>query len=256
MDKSESYAHEIPNNDEFRRIRESWRSKLGFSKNLREKAIELTIAANEFQYGYLWEWCGVPIIRHPDDIVLQQEIMWALRPTHVIETGIARGGSLVLSSSLMEMIGTKSNVLGIDIQILGHAIDSLAPWTIDGRVKIIECDSTSSIAASSVKEFLEEAHEPTLLVLDSNHSHDHVLNELNTLAPLLPIGSVVMVADTIIEEMPIEYYPNRPWGRGNNPLSAVNEFLKSNKDFDLDDRWAKRSLMGECRDGILVRTKS
>jgi cephalosporin hydroxylase len=228
---------------------------MGNSQELRDRAIELTVTSNKFQYGYQWEWCGVPIIRHPDDIVLQQEIMWSLKPTHVIETGVARGGSLTLSSSLMEIAGYQSKVLGIDIQILPHAIEALKPWTLDGRIELLESDSTSSIAINATKVFLGNTQTPVLLVLDSNHSHEHVLNELQTLAPLLPVGSTVIVADTIVEEMPEDYYPNRPWGRGNNPLTAVKKFLNLNSDFQLDLRWSRRSLMGECRDGILIKVK-
>jgi cephalosporin hydroxylase len=256
MEKSASYSNDIPNETEFNNSRNLWRSKMGDSKPLRNKAIDLTIASNEFQYGYQWEWCGVPIIRHPDDIVLQQEIMWNLKPTHVIETGVARGGSLTLSSSLMETAGNQSKVLGLDIQILPHAINALQPWTIDGRIELLETDSTSSIAIKTVRGFLGWNQTPALLVLDSNHSHEHVLNELQALAPMLPIGSIVIVADTIVEEMPEDYYPNRPWGRGNNPFTAVKEFLNLNSDFQLDQRWCRRSLMGECRDGVLIRTKN
>lgn len=256
MEKSASYSNDIPNETEFNNSRNLWRSKMGDSKPLRNKAIDLTIASNEFQYGYQWEWCGVPIIRHPDDIVLQQEIMWNLKPTHVIETGVARGGSLTLSSSLMETAGNRSKVLGLDIQILSHAIKALQPWTIDGRIELLETDSTSSIAVKTVRGFLGGNQTPALLVLDSNHSHEHVLNELQALAPMLPVGSIVIVADTIVEEMPEDYYPNRPWGRGNNPFTAVKEFLNLNPDFQLDQRWCRRSLMGECRDGVLIRTKN
>ena len=256
MEKSASYSHEIPDGSEFTGTRNLWRTDMGNSQELRDRAIELTVTSNKFQYGYQWEWCGVPIIRHPDDIVLQQEIMWSLKPTHVIETGVARGGSLTLSSSLMEIAGYQSKVLGIDIQILPHAIEALKPWTLDGRIELLESDSTSSIAINATKDFLGNNQTPSLLVLDSNHGHKHVLNELQALAPIFPIGSIVIVADTIVEEMPEDYYPNRPWGRGNNPLTAVKEFLELNSDFQMDQRWSRRSLMGECRDGILIRVST
>jgi cephalosporin hydroxylase len=253
MDKSSSYSHDIPNASEFTKSRSEWRTKMGDSVELRNKSIQLTIASNEFHYGYQWEWCGVPIIRHPDDIVLQQEIMWKLKPKHVIETGVARGGSLVLSASLMEMVGNHSKVLGLDIQILPHATEALDSWIVSGRVQLVECDSASLIAINAVKDFLGGTQEQVLLILDSNHSHAHVLGELQALAPMLPIGSVVIVADTIVDEMPSDYYLDRPWGPGNNPLTAVKAFLDANPEFQIDERWSRRSLMGECRDGILIR---
>ena len=253
MEKSISYEQEIPNADEFLKLRDDWRAQMRTANELREKAIGLTILSNKFNYSYQWEWCGVPIIRHPDDMALQQEIMWSIKPTHVVETGVARGGSLVLSAMLMEMCGAHSQVLGLDNQIMPHAKASLEPWTITGKIVLLECDSASEIAVTRVQNFLNGVLHPVLLVLDSNHSHAHVLNELNALAPLLPIGSIIMVADTIIEEMPKDYYPNRPWGTGNNPSSAIREFLERNKNYKIDSRWARRSLMGECRDGILIR---
>ena len=253
MKKSKAYSHDIPNASEFEDLRESWRIKMGDSRELREKAIQLTIASNEFLYGYQWEWCGVPIIRHPDDIVLQQEIVWKLRPTRIVETGVARGGSLVLSACLLEICGIKGRVLGLDIEIMQHAIDSLKPWLARNRIEVLECDSASKIAVESVRNFLNDDVSPALLILDSNHSHEHVLSELSVLGPLLPRGSIVIVTDTIIQEMPDGYYPDRPWGRGNNPRTAIIEFLNSNPEFEIDSRWSRRSLMGECRDGILIK---
>jgi cephalosporin hydroxylase len=179
--------------------------------------------------------------------------MWNLKPTRVIETGVARGGSLVLSASLMSMIGTVPRVLGLDIQILPHAHGSLKRWTDEGDIELFEGDSTSDAAIIRVKTFIKNVSEPCLLILDSNHSHEHVLSELNSLAPLLPIGSIVMIADTIVEEMPENYYPNRPWGRGNNPYTAVQQFLQANPNYAMDLKSARRSLMGECRDGIIIR---
>ncbi len=253
MNDSGVYSNEIPDSDVFSVQRGKWRGQLAESKSLREQAVQLTIESDKFKYGYQWEWCGVPIIRHPDDIVLQQEIMWSLKPSKVIETGIARGGSVVLSHSLLRMIGGSGEVLGLDIQILPHTFSSLAPWTSSGKIVLEECDTSTEYAAKIVKGFVGPELAPMLMILDSNHTHDHVLAELLTLAPLLPNGSVVMVADTIIEEMPENHYPDRPWGRGNNPLTAVNRFLELNRDFSLSEDWSRRSLMGEFRDGILLK---
>ena len=254
MEKSKVYESEIPNDNDFRKMRDLWRVEMGSDEVLRTEAIGLTIASNSYNYGYQWEWCGVPIIRHPDDIVLQQEIMWELKPKKIIETGIARGGSLVLSTSLQNLYRKDGGVLGLDIQILEHTINSLAPWMENNQVSILECDSTSDRAKTAVTEFIGGEPEPNLLILDSNHSHDHVLKELFNLAPLLNKGSVVIVADTIIQEMPTNTYENRPWNKNSNPLSAVNEFLTINSSFERDMRYSKRSLMGECRDGILRKT--
>lgn len=245
------YAGRIPDDSEFRKNRDSLKSQMSQSDSLRAQAIELSIASNEFGYGYQWEWCGVPIIRHPDDIVLQQEIMWDLKPSRVIETGVARGGSLVLSSSLMKMSGNQSKVLGIDIEIFPHALDSLAFWTETGDISLLEADSTSQNAQDAVKSFLSSTTDPVLLILDSNHTHSHVLGELIVYSKLLPLHSIIIVADTIVEEMPPDFYPNRPWGRGNNPLTAIREFLLTNGEWSPDPRWSRRSLLGECRDGIL-----
>lgn len=253
MENLTTYSDVIPNGKKFVELRENLRREMGRSETLRKKAIELTIASNEYQYGYQWEWCGVPIIRHPDDIVLQQEIVWSLKPTHIIETGVARGGSLVLSSTLMEMCGVPSKVIGLDIQILEHTTEALKAWTANGRIQLFQCDSANISAKVTVENFLNGAKSPSLLILDSNHSHSHVLQELELLATSLPVGSIVIVADTIVEEMPEDYYPNRPWRRGSNPWSAVFKFLETHQDFILDERWSRRSLMGECRDGILIR---
>ena len=246
-------SDEIPSDSEFKEMRESWRIEMGESELLRNKAIELTVLSDKYKYGYQWEWCGVPIIRHPDDIVLQQEIIWSLKPSHIIETGIARGGSLVLSWSLLQICVGQGKVLGLDNKILEHTLQKLKPWLEKKQICIYEGDSASTEALTYVKKFLGNNTEPVLIVLDSNHTHSHVLNELNGFATLIPVGSIIMVADTIIEEMPTDYYPNRSWTRGNNPLTALNNFLEVNNNFKIDKRWSRRSLMGEFRDGIAIK---
>jgi len=253
MSYTDDYSEKIPDDANFKAMREKSRIQMGEDVELRKQAIELTVLADKYKYGYQWEWCGVPIIRHPDDIVLQQEIVWKLKPRKIIETGVARGGSLVLSSSLMSFYNDSSKVLGIDLKIFDHARASLSDWLMNGRVEIFESDSTSSIAIEKVQHFLDGDSQPILLVLDSNHSEEHVLNELNAFGPLIPRGSIIMVADTIIQEMPHDYYKNRPWGSENNPLTAINRFLSENNEFIFHKEWCKRSLMGECREGILVK---
>ena len=246
---------EVPNDLEFTKLRNSWRHEMAKSEQLRKKAVELTVLSNNYSYGYQWEWCGVPIIRHPDDIVLQQEIVWSLKPSHIIETGIARGGSLVLSSSLMNLYSEGGVVLGLDINILDHTVEKLNPWVEKKQILMFECDSASSSASSHIKRFLQDNVKPVLVVLDSNHTHEHVYNELNCISPLIPVGSVIIVADTIIEEMPADHYSNRPWGIGNNPLTAINKFLELNDNFQRDERWSRRSLLGEFREGIIIKNK-
>ena len=253
MTKSEAYESDIPDKDTFSKQRETWKFNLASDTELRKKAMELTVLANVHNYGYQWQWCGIPIIRHPDDIVLQQEIIWNLKPTRVIETGVARGGSLVLSSSLMAMYTKFGKVLGIDLQILDHAHNALLPWISSSQIEVLESDSTSELALKKIKQFLQDDDSPVLTVLDSNHSHEHVLRELEIFSEVLPVGSIIIVADTIVEEMPDNYYVNRPWDKGSNPLTAVNEFLHSNHVCIRDDRWSRRSLMGECRDGIILK---
>ena len=251
MNELPEYIQNVPTNESFLSQRENWRTELGQDFGLRSKAISLVEDANKYRYGYQWEWCGVPIIRHPDDIVLQQEIVWNLRPSHIIETGVARGGSLVLSASLMEISGKKANVLGLDLQIFPHTHEALRNWIENKKIQIREINSASLEAAKIVRDFIKNCNDPVLLILDSNHSHEHVLNELNLLGPLLPQESIVIVADTIISEMPNDVYENRPWSVNSNPLTAIKEFLENNSNFKLDNRWSRRSLLGECRDGIL-----
>ena len=141
-----------------------------------------------------------------------------------IETGVARGGSMLLDASLMRLCGEEPAVLGIDIKIFEHTRAALDGHPAADGVRLLEADSTSPEAGEATADFLSGA-DRAVLILDSNHTHDHVLSELRLLAPLLPVGSLVLVADTLVEEFPAGYYANRPWDRGNNPATAVRAFL-------------------------------
>jgi cephalosporin hydroxylase len=252
---AEQVSHDdvVPAADEFASSRTAWRTDLGNDAGLRQQAVDLQQKADDHHYTYTWEWLGVPIIRLPDDIVVLQEIFWSYRPQRVVETGVARGGSMLLDASLMQLCGQEPAVLGIDLKIFEHTTTALDDHPAAAGVELLECDSTSGQAEEATRAFLSGA-ERAVLVLDSNHTHEHVLNELRLLAPLLPVGSLVLVADTLIEEFPEGYYDNRPWDRGNNPATAARAFLAEHPNFALAQDWGRRALVTEFRDGILRRT--
>lgn len=253
QEEQRSHDDVVPAAHEFSSARMQWRRSLAGDNGIRQQAVDLQAAADRHHFTYTWEWLGVPIIRLPDDVVVLQEIFWSYRPQRVVETGVARGGSMLLDASLMRLCGDEPAVLGIDLQIFEHTHEALRDHPAADGVTLLEADSTSELAARATRDFLGDS-ERAVLVLDSNHTHEHVLGELRLLAPLLPVGSLVLVADTLIEELPAGYYENRPWDRGDNPATALAAFLAERDDFELDAEWSRRALVTEFRDGIARRT--
>lgn len=253
--RSDVYGTEIPEDDVFRRNRLKDRKAMGDDASLRLAALQLQSRAEKYRYGYHQEWCGIPIIRLPDDIVVFQEIVWHVKPRFIVETGVARGGSLILSASLMAMAQISPRVLGLDIQILEHAKQAIRNSPFAAYIELSEMDSAGAAAKAVVETFIGETDGigPGLLVLDSDHSHAHVLGELLNHAPAMPIDSLILVADTLIEEFPPGHYPDRPWDNGDNPLTAVKEFLSQNSDYRISEKWSRRGLITEFRDGVLER---
>jgi cephalosporin hydroxylase len=249
------YGQEIESAETYLANRLERVSQMAKDELLHEQAIALQVSANKYGYGYQQLWCGVPIIRLPDDIMLIQEIIFELKPSCVVETGIARAGSLLLNASLMEIAGIPPAVLGIDIQIFPHAREVVETSRYAMNIQLFESDSTSEESVQAVRQFViaQKGHGPVLLVLDSNHVHSHVLKELTCLTPLLPSGSITIVADTIVESMPSHLYENRPWGQGNNPLTALHEFLKNNHEWEVASKWRRRGLLSEFHDGVIQK---
>lgn len=249
-----SHQQRVPDHDEFVRERALWRAAIADDEALRRQAVKLQEAAERHRYTYTWEWLGVPVIRLPDDVVVLQELVWSYRPQRIVETGIARGGSMLLDASLMRLCGEPPAVLGVDIAIFPHTESALRDHPEASGIELFEGDSTSASAQRRARSFISGA-ERVILLLDSNHTHEHVLAELHALTPMLPVGSYVMVADTLIEELPAGHYGDRPWDRGNSPATAVRQFLDEGPcGFHLDMTWSRRALVTEFRDGILRRT--
>ena len=194
--------------------------------------------ANARKYSYHFEWLGRPIIQYPQDILAMQELIWLVQPDLIIETGIAHGGSLIFSASMLELnafCGGPQNaeVLGVDIDIRAHNRVAIEAHPLSRRVSMIQGSSISPEITAQVKA--KAAGKKSVLVcLDSNHTHEHVLAELEAYAPLTSVGNYCVVFDTLIEDMSAEMFPDRPWGPGNSPKTAVWEYLKTHVEFEID----------------------
>jgi cephalosporin hydroxylase len=204
----------------------------------------------KYEYSYHFTWLGRPIIQYPQDILAVQEIIWKVRPDLIIETGIAHGGSLILSASILELLG-KGHVLGIDIDIRKNNKQEIEKHPMFKRITMIQGSSIDKKIISRVKKFAKEKKK-IMIILDSNHTHKHVLEELRAYSPLVTKGSYLIVFDTIIENLPDELInKQRPWGIGNNPKTAVKEFLKKNDRFKVDKKIEGKLLVTVAPSGYL-----
>jgi cephalosporin hydroxylase len=221
------------------------------------------------KYAYNFSWLGRPIMQVPQDIYAIQEIVWTIKPDLIIETGIAHGGSLIMSASMLALIDyceavnqTKvldvqksiRCVLGIDIEIRPHNRKAIEAHPMAHLIEMIEGSSIEPDIVEQVKE-KAKGHEKILIFLDSNHTHSHVLAELEAYASLTSVGSYCVVWDTGIEDLPAGFCTGRPWGKGNNPKTAVFDFLRTNDDFIIDRNIDNKLLITGARDGFLKRTK-
>jgi cephalosporin hydroxylase len=203
-------------------------------------------------YSYNFRWMGRPIIQYPQDMIAMQEILWDVRPDLIIETGIAHGGSLVYYASLCELMG-QGEVLGIDIDIRPHNREAIEAHPMFKRIQLLQGSSTDPTIVAQVHAMA--AGKRVLVVLDSNHTHDHVLAELQAYAPLVSVGSYCVVFDTVVEDLPPGLYPDRPWDVGNNPKTAVHEYLRQDDRFEIDRDIDAKIQITVAPDGYLRRVK-
>jgi cephalosporin hydroxylase len=203
-----------------------------------------------YRYSYNFSWMGRPVIQYPQDLVAMQELIWTVQPDLIVETGVAHGGSLVFYASMLELLGRPGTVLGIDIEIRPHNRSAIEAHPMFRRIELIE---GSSIAPDVVRRVHERAASAkrVLVVLDSNHSHAHVLAELEAYSPLVRSGSYVVVFDTVVEDMDPSLMGGRPWSKGDNAKTAVHAFLKSNPRFELDQEIEQKLLLTVAPDGFL-----
>jgi cephalosporin hydroxylase len=254
---------------------------LGSDSALRETTLSWIRQSNVHGYTYNHAWLGRPIIQYPQDMVAMQELIWQVRPDLIVETGIAHGGSLILSASMLALIdygeavaagkvldpgAGRRRVLGIDIDIRAHNRAAIEAHPLAHKIDMIEGSSIEPAIVSRVRDYAG-GHERILVFLDSMHTHNHVLAELEAYAPLTSSGSYCVVFDTLIEEMPDEMFPDRPWGKGNSPRTAVWEYLRLLKEegrkaadgallhFKIDKTIENKLLITVAPDGYLKRVK-
>ena len=227
--------------------------RMAADAGLRERVRRLWLDFVKYRYTYNFTWLGRPIIQVPEDMVAIQELIWRVRPQLVIETGIAHGGGLVLHASILELIGA-GEVLGIDIDIREHNRAEIEAHPLAHRITMLEGSSVAEELLGEVRR-IAAGMSPVMVVLDSNHTHEHVLAELEAYGPLVGEGSYLIVLDTAIEDLPEGLYPDRPWGKTSNPKTAVWEFLKAHDEFAIDREFEDKLLLSIAPDGYLKRVR-
>jgi cephalosporin hydroxylase len=231
----------------------------GGNEALRDAASTFMRESTRPKYSYNFSWLGRPIIQYPQDIVAMQELIWAVQPDLIVETGIAHGGSLILSASLLELNAAcggpqDARVVGIDIDIRAHNQAAIEAHPMYRRITMIEGSSVDPAVVAQVAA-AAAGRERVLVCLDSNHTHDHVLAELDAYAPLTSVGSYCVVFDTIIEDLPAGTYPDRAWGPGDNPKTAVREYLRAHPEFEVDRTIEDKLLVTVAPGGYLRRVR-
>jgi cephalosporin hydroxylase len=233
----------------------------GADAELQAKSLDWLVHSCRHKYSYNFTWLGRPIIQYPQDIIAIQELVWTVKPDLIIETGIAHGGSLILNASLLALldlcegrIDAPRRVLGVDIEIRPHNRTAIEEHPLFARISLIE---GSSIDEEVIRQVRQEAAgaKRVLVILDSNHTHEHVLRELELYSSLVSPGSYCVVFDTVVEDMPADFFPDRPWGPGDNPKTAVRAFLATaaGEDFVVDRAIQDKLLITVAPDGFLQR---
>jgi len=270
MTEIEKFQNEVKENIE----------QQGADQNLLQQRRQWILDTSPYKYSYNFTALGRPIIQYPEDIVAMQEIIWDTRPDLIIETGIAHGGSLIHYASILALLDytdaiqneeildpakPKRRILGMDIDIRSHNRKAIESHPLSNRIDMFEGSSIATDMVSKVRSYAED-YKNIMVVMDSNHTHDHVLEELKAYAPLTSKDCYCVVFDTVVEDMPDFVHANRPWGPGNNPKTAVWEYLEFLKDgggqeqkgqsleFEIDKTIENKLLITVAPDGFLKRT--
>jgi cephalosporin hydroxylase len=242
--------------EQFKEERKQDMQQMHQDQELKNKSIDWMLHADKYKYIYNFNWMGRPIIKFPQDIIALQEVIWQVKPDLIIETGIAHGGSIIFSASMLELLGNDGKVIAVDIDIRKHNRDEIEKHPMMKRITMLEGSSVSSEIVQQITDYAK-GFKKVMVCLDSNHTHQHVLDELRLYAPLVSLDSYIILPDTLIEFFPKGYYShNRPWDVGDNPYTAMETFLKENNEFVKDEKITDKLLITEAfGGGFLKRIK-
>jgi cephalosporin hydroxylase len=244
-------------------------SNLGPQSSIYASAQKFMIDSVQERYSFNFEYLGRPIIQYPQDIIAMQELIWRVQPDLIIETGIAHGGTLIMSASMLalldycdavknsqvlDLVNPRRKVLGVDIDIRAHNRAAIQAHPMSSRIEMIQGSSIESEIVAQVHQ-RAQGNASILICLDSNHTHDHVLAELQAYGSLVTPGSYCVVFDTIIEDLPADMHSDKPWGPGNSPKSAVHEYLKSHPEFEIDRQIDSKLVISVAPDGYLKKIR-
>ena len=247
-------SSKIGGDEEFEQRNKKFINSMNKNKSLLKKSKDWIDNVFDYEYVYHFRWLGRPIIQFPQDMVAVQELIWKIKPDFIIESGIARGGSLIFYASILELLN-HGKIIGVDIDIRKHNRIEIENHTLFKRIKLIEGSSINDSVIHKIKKIIKDKKK-IMILLDSHHTEQHVLEELEKYSPFVRSGSYVVVFDTIIEDMKKHHSKNRPWNHGNNPKTAVSKFLKKNKRFKIDKEIQKKLLITSCPDGYLKCIKN
>ncbi len=222
-------------------------------QDLQRLALELIEKSDKHFHAYQWTWMGLPIIQSTEDIICAQELVWSVKPDVIIETGIAWGGSIILYASLLQLIG-KGKIIGIDVALPQKNIDKIMGYPFSDRIELIQGSSVDEQVVAQAARHIK-AGQSVMVMLDSNHTHEHVLKELELYSPYVTKDSYIIVSDTVVEDIPAQSHRSRSWGPGDNPKTAVNSFLKTTDRFILDPYYNAKTLITFDKGGYLKCVK-
>lgn len=228
--------------------------RMAEDEDLRRRTLDWILETSRHKYTYNFRWLGLPVIQFPQDMFALQELAWKVRPEAIVETGVARGGSLVFHASVLQILGGDGIVVGVDIDVRPHNRAAIEAHPLAERIRLVEGSSIDASTLDEVRRHLA-GRRRVMVVLDSNHTHEHVLAELRAYAPLVEPGSYLVVMDTIVDDMPKSFFPDRPWGPGDNPKTAVHAFLKERPEFEIDREIEAKLLLTVAPDGFLRRVR-
>jgi cephalosporin hydroxylase len=242
----------IDDRAEFEAHKRQRASEMDADAAMRDQARDFLVAADRHDWAYQWTWLGLPVIQLPTDIVAMQEVIWNAAPDLIIETGVARGGSLILSASILQLLGS-GHVLGIDIDIREHNRKAIESHPLADRITLLQGSSVDDSVVHDATRHAEGA-ERVMVVLDSNHTHEHVLAELRAYAPLVSVGQYLVVCDTVVEDLPPQDHRPRHWGPGDSPATALDQFLAEHAGFERDAAIHEKLLISSSPGGYVRRT--